>query len=154
MKQLYHQRTVLTRRLCTLETAQFMQEQSQPSVSFLLEVYLKASMPCNYNEMSISSDLSRPSDVLLCICQYNYGKIEPFEGLTNPLKIVSGQSYVEKIRASVYHFTVLTYDIELRMTEYFTLLFICNHMSRDMRFPTMWYVRPAKPQISLRISAV
>ena len=27
-------------------------------------------------------------------------------------------------------------------------------MSRDMRFPTMWYVRPAKPQISLRICAV
>ena len=27
-------------------------------------------------------------------------------------------------------------------------------MSRDMRFPTMWYVRPAKPQISLRIRAV
>ena len=25
---------------------------------------------------------------------------------------------------------------------------------RDMRFPTMWYVRPAKPQISLRICAV
>ena len=24
-------------------------------------------------------------------------------------------------------------------------------MSCDMRFPTMWYVRPAKPQISLRI---
>ena len=23
-------------------------------------------------------------------------------------------------------------------------------MSRNMRFPTMWYVRPAKPQISLR----
>ena len=27
-------------------------------------------------------------------------------------------------------------------------------MSRDMRFPTMWYVRPAKPQTSLRIRAV
>ena len=27
-------------------------------------------------------------------------------------------------------------------------------MSRDMWFPTMWYVRPAKPQISLRIRAV
>ena len=25
------------------------------------------------------------------------------------------------------------------------------HMSRDMRFPTMWYMRPAKPQISIRI---
>ena len=27
------------------------------------------------------------------------------------------------------------------------------HLSRDMKFPTMWYVRPAKPQISLRIRA-
>ena len=27
-------------------------------------------------------------------------------------------------------------------------------MSHGMRFPTMWYVRPAKPQISLRIRAV
>ena len=29
-----------------------------------------------------------------------------------------------------------------------------NYMSSDMRFPTMWYVRPAKPQISLHIRAV
>ena len=28
------------------------------------------------------------------------------------------------------------------------------HMSPGMRFPTMWYVRPAKPQISMRIRAV
>ena len=28
-----------------------------------------------------------------------------------------------------------------------------HHLSHDMRFPTMWYVRPAKPQISLRIRA-
>ena len=28
------------------------------------------------------------------------------------------------------------------------------NMSRVMRFPTMWYVRPAKPRISLRIRAV
>ena len=27
-------------------------------------------------------------------------------------------------------------------------------MSNGMGFPTMWYVRPAKPQISLRICAV
>ena len=27
---------------------------------------------------------------------------------------------------------------------------IC-YLSRDMRFPTMWYVRPTKPQISLHI---
>ena len=24
----------------------------------------------------------------------------------------------------------------------------------DMRFPTMWYVRPAKPQIRLRINGI
>ena len=29
-----------------------------------------------------------------------------------------------------------------------------TNMSYDMRLPTMWYVRPAKPQISLRIRAV
>ena len=29
-----------------------------------------------------------------------------------------------------------------------------KNLSQCMRFPTMWYVRPAKPQISLRIGAV
>ena len=28
------------------------------------------------------------------------------------------------------------------------------YMSQCMRYPTMWYVRPANPQISLRICAV
>ena len=31
---------------------------------------------------------------------------------------------------------------------------IKRHMIQCMRFPTMWYVRPAKPQISLRMRAV
>ena len=34
------------------------------------------------------------------------------------------------------------------------LIALSLHMSQCMRFPTMWYVRPAKPQISLRIRAV
>ena len=34
------------------------------------------------------------------------------------------------------------------------VLCIIINLSHDMRFPTMWYVRPAKPQISLRIRAV
>ena len=29
-----------------------------------------------------------------------------------------------------------------------------EHMSLGMGFPTMWYVRPAKAQISLRVRAV
>ena len=38
-------------------------------------------------------------------------------------------------------------------------LFVCKqqkrrHLGRGMGFPTMWYVRPAKPQTSLRIRAV
>ena len=35
------------------------------------------------------------------------------------------------------------------------VLSMCDHnMSRDMKFPTMWYVRRAEPQISLCIRAV
>ena len=33
-------------------------------------------------------------------------------------------------------------------------LMFLRQMDRDMRFPTMWYVRPTKPQISLRKRAV
>ena len=45
------------------------------------------------------------------------------------------------------------------MTKLDILYYSCSiythaYMSRDMRFPTMWYVRPSKPQISLRIRAV
>ena len=49
----------------------------------------------------------------------------------------------------------LTSDIEeerksdLRMNKYQ----IGHQMSREMRFPTMWYVQPAKAQTSLRIRA-
>ena len=35
------------------------------------------------------------------------------------------------------------------------IFFVQNcYISRDMGIPTMWYVRPAKPQTSLRIRAV
>ena len=34
------------------------------------------------------------------------------------------------------------------------ILDMIQYLSRDMRFPTMWYVRPAKAQTSLRICAV
>ena len=39
----------------------------------------------------------------------------------------------------------------LKMTEIITGH---RYLSRDMGFQTMWYVPPAKPQISLRICAV
>ena len=34
------------------------------------------------------------------------------------------------------------------------VIILKNYMRCDMRFPTMWYVRPAKAQISLRARAV
>ena len=43
--------------------------------------------------------------------------------------------------ALIKHLTDLSYGIP-------------HQMSQCMRFPTMWFVRPAKPQISLRIRAV
>ena len=33
-------------------------------------------------------------------------------------------------------------------------LFALEEISRNMNFPTMWYLRPAKPQIRLRVRAV
>ena len=35
-----------------------------------------------------------------------------------------------------------------------SLILLGRHKSQCMRLPTMWYVRPAKPQFSLRIHAV
>ena len=37
---------------------------------------------------------------------------------------------------------------------YYPFIALIIIMSRDMRFPTMWYVQPAKAQTSLRIRAV
>ena len=45
----------------------------------------------------------------------------------------------------VFGFGLSNFAISLlRKTELVAL-----HLSRDMRFPTMWYVRPAKAQISI-----
>ena len=56
--------------------------------------------------------------------------------IDNPVIVIK----VKRIAKTVYSFmAILLYTIDL---------------SPDMRFPAMWYVRPAKPQISLRIRAV
>ena len=38
------------------------------------------------------------------------------------------------------------------LSELFFSLKLGENVSRDMKFTTMWYVQPAKPHISLRIS--
>ena len=44
--------------------------------------------------------------------------------------------------------------MDLNLKKYSQLILQCIEMSRNVRFPTMWYVRPAKAQTSLRIRAV
>ena len=51
------------------------------------------------------------------------------------------------------HFNVRDQDISYTYTKMESSPTVYN-VSQCMRFPTMWYVRPAKPQISLRIRAV
>ena len=62
--------------------------------------------------------------------------------------LTSGPVYVawHTIKEPIAYLTLL-YTTEIATQDRHLL-----HLSRDMRFPTMWYVRPAKPQISLRIS--
>ena len=51
----------------------------------------------------------------------------------------------------VHVYLVFLNEKFLKMTEMITGH---RYLSHDMGFQTMWYVRPAKPQISLRICAV
>ena len=44
--------------------------------------------------------------------------------------------------------------VSQRCFDAFVLGQCLSNMSRDRRFPTMWYVRPAKPKASLRTCAV
>ena len=47
----------------------------------------------------------------------------------------------------IQHFVANMTDVSLNEVKYM------HNVSRNMRFLTIWYVRPAKPQISLRIRA-
>ena len=59
-----------------------------------------------------------------------------------------GQIWVQTVYKD-YQWMTLGYSKQrVKMTEYLA------HICHDMGFPTMWYVRPAKPQISLLIRAV
>ena len=55
-----------------------------------------------------------------------------------------------------YYFWYRNSNVDSRVERFLLQLseIALSYMSLDMRFPTMWYVRPAKAQISLRIRAV
>ena len=59
------------------------------------------------------------------------------------------KSHIISVSAALTHFGIMS----LKISPDCMNVQICQ-MSRDMRFPTMWYVQPAKAQTSMRIRAV
>ena len=58
----------------------------------------------------------------------------------------------------IYMYFGIIIDMQLKIGGQAKFLFFLflnkKHISRNMRFPTMWHAQPAKAQISLRIRAV
>ena len=68
------------------------------------------------------------------------------------LKKLPTSKYIPLCIMNISHFDTTPLSKFLSFMRVFTRMY--QHMSRGMRFPTMLYVRPAKPQTSLRIRAV
>ena len=79
---------------------------------------------------------------------------KPFINMTpTHTYITRNRKLVSSPRDKVRHTSTCTYPITETST--INLTIECKrYMSQSMKFPTMRYVRPAKPQISLRIRAV
>ena len=86
-------------------------------------------------------------------CTLNFITILPchctIDNVNRPCIHVDSQLYLAIIKS----FKITCLVDKLIMCD-FLLYSNTVHMSRNMRFPTMWYVRPAKAQTSLHISAV
>ena len=97
-----------------------------------------------YTKLSGSTAASK-FDVKLYLClQCNVDQSQPSGWIINHATVIeliseSGTIVVQK---------------PLYCMHYCAIPRVIALMSQCMRFPTMWYVRPAKPQISLRIRAV
>ena len=138
------------------------------------EQYLDIFVPCTYPDRSllVTSSLSR-----LCSCTISSGSLSILlsrrsRTVTYPdrsLLVTSSLSRLCSCTISSGSLSILLSrrsrtdmagrcSICVAVTSFIWLLPTCSScddkMSWDMRFPTMWYVRPAKPQISLRICAV
>ena len=79
--------------------------------------------------------------------------------VTFPCGILGQMWYLIVSIHDLYHisyFNTIYLKIFIHNRDDFKIMtaFIQKNLSLDMGFPTMWYVRPVKPQISLRIGAV
>ena len=77
--------------------------------------------------------------------------------LTTEITFLHGFCLFEKLKANTVNpdqTAVQQSDLGSQCLLFCKHILLCLHMSRHMRFPTMWYLRPAKPQISLRVHPV
>ena len=86
---------------------------------------------------------------VICECFQNYQFQNIFSGMPSVCQTVWIQIRPGILPGLIWVQTV--WKTTLTSEEFNFFLF---YMSRSMRFPTMWYVRPAKAQTSLRIRAV
>ena len=107
------------------------------------------------SEMTSDSAMKPPNDVLLSIeldavkntgCSSHLVGVS--KGFVNVFHISLEQYMKHLINFGSY---ILSYPLGICLPFSLKLIHIKTYMSQCMRFPTMWYVRPAKPQISLRI---
>ena len=88
-------------------------------------------------------------------CQYmtrhqnTYSATEDSEQLAHQYNLL----FVVRFIGSKLHIVFFICEERCIWLEWIDSIWVIQ-MSRDMRFPTMWFVRPAKAQISLRIRAV
>ena len=74
--------------------------------------------------------------------------------LSRQVSLTSAKDYYDYGKAHFQKESVVKTDENPEVMSGISLDLKERHLSQCMRFPTMWYVRPAKPQISLCICAV
>ena len=70
--------------------------------------------------------------------------------MQEPFKLIVREEF---LKFSLYMFSKILTD-QNSLNHLRRGSFVPNYLSQCMRFPTIWFVRPAKPQISLRKRAV
>ena len=102
----------------------------------------------NANAQMFSNCLSwKHADIICLVCKHWFLDSVYPNTANSDLKPFSSQNACSAINKRLS-------DFFLGITARLSVLILVLQMSQCMRFPTMWYVRPAKPQISLRIRSV
>ena len=116
-----------------------------------LNQYLaRINVPCSRTQRSDTSEAQTRSPLVFSQALYHWATALPHSAAScaSPVKTSVANS-VDPDQTVCLPARISHWHKHLHAADDFSM----QHMSCDMRFQTMWYVRPAKPQISLRICA-